>query len=190
LAAAQDQQRAALRTAEAQQLTAQNQAVQTRIVAPMAGVIADQVPVQPGQLVQPGEALMTLVPSLSRWVDADFKETQLRYVRIGQPAFVHVDLLDRTFRGHVQRIGPTTGSELSVLPPENATGNYTKVVQRVPMRIAIDDPDSTALQIGLSVEVTIDTTQSPSTARHRQRVGLPWRTPFTPTRRGPRTNGW
>lgn len=159
--AAISQQHAQAAQAQAQRVSAIDEANETQIVAPADGVIADQVSVQPGQVVQPGQALMTLVPASRRWVDANFEETQLRYVRVGQPATVHVDLLNQTFRGHVELIGPTTGAQLSVLPPENATGNFTKVVQRVPVRIAFDDPASQSLQIGLSVEVTVDTTQTP-----------------------------
>jgi membrane fusion protein (multidrug efflux system) len=165
LAAAVDQQRAAAETARAQQLSAAEEAQETAITASANGVIADTVPVQAGQVVQPGQALMTLIPYAPRWIDADFKETQLQYVRVGQPASIHVDLLNQTFHGYVERVGPTTGSALSLLPPENATGNYVKVVQRVPVRIAIDDPHAGGLQIGLSVEVTIDTTQPGRTAR-------------------------
>jgi membrane fusion protein, multidrug efflux system len=165
LAAAIDQQRAAAEQARAQRLSAAEEAQETKIVAPANGVIADTVPVQTGQVVQPGQTLMTLIPYSPRWIDANFKETQLQYVRVGQPASIHVDLLNRTFRGYVERLGPTTGAALSLLPPENATGNYTKVVQRVPVRIAIDDPHAGALQVGLSVEVTIDTTRPGRTAR-------------------------
>ncbi|HEV2357740.1 MAG TPA: HlyD family secretion protein [bacterium] len=165
LAAAIDQQRAAASQAQAQRISAAEEARETRIVAPADGAIADQVPVQVGQVVQPGQTLMTLVPFSPRWIDANFKETQLRYVRVGQPALVHVDLLNQTFHGHVERLGPATGAALSLLPPENATGNYTKVVQRVPVRVALDDPAGRALQVGLSVEVTIDTTQPGRTAQ-------------------------
>lgn len=165
LAAAVDQRRASDAQAEAQRISAAEEARETRILAPADGVIADQIPVQTGQVVQPGQTMMMLVPSSPRWVDANFKETQLHYVRVGQSALIHVDLLNQTFRGHVERLGPTTGAALSLLPPENATGNYTKVVQRVPVRIAFDDPSAGSLQVGLSVEVTIDTTQPRRTAR-------------------------
>ena len=105
---------------------------------------------------------MMLIPARPRWVDANFKETQLRNVRVGQPATIHVDLLNRTLRGHVERIGPTTSAALALLPPQNASGNYTKVVQRLPLRIAPDDPPDESLGVGLSVEVTVDTTQRPA----------------------------
>ncbi|HEX9244824.1 MAG TPA: HlyD family secretion protein, partial [bacterium] len=101
----------------------------------------------------------TLVFSTRRWVEANFKETQLKNVRVGQPAAIRVDLLRRSFPGHVERLGPATGAALSLLPPQNATGNFTKVVQRVPVRIAIDDVSNQNLQVGLSVEVTVDTTR-------------------------------
>jgi len=149
--------RAGVTQAEAQLAAARQQLDYTRVTAPADGVVGSDVPVQPGQVVQPGQTLLTLVFSSSKWVQANFKETQLGRVRVGQPATVRVDLLGRTFHGHVERLGPATGAALAVLPPQNATGNFTKVVQRLPVRIALDDaPDD--LQVGLSVEATVDTT--------------------------------
>ncbi|HLJ58339.1 MAG TPA: HlyD family efflux transporter periplasmic adaptor subunit [bacterium] len=152
---------AAVAQAQAQLAAVQEQLQDTRIVASVDGVVANQVPVQPGQVVQPGQTLLTIV-RLHKWVEANFKETQLTRVRVGQPATVRVDLLRQTFHGRVERLGPATGAALSLLPPQNATGNFTKVVQRVPIRIALDDAP-TDLQLGLSVEVTIDTTRNLAT---------------------------
>jgi len=157
--------RAAVAQAEAQVAAARQQLAYTTVFAPDDALVGSDVPVQPGQVVQPGQTLLTLVFSSRKWVQANFKETQLGGVRIGQPATVRVDLLGRTFRGHVERLGPATGAALSVLPPQNATGNFTKVVQRVPVRIALDDAPND-LQIGLSVEATIDTTKRPVQAGH------------------------
>ena len=149
--------RAGVAQAEAQLAAARQQLDYTRVVAPEDAVVGSDVPVQPGQVVQPGQTLLTLVFSSRKWVQANFKETQLGRVRMGQPATIRVDLLGRTFHGYVERLGPATGAVLSVLPPQNATGNFTKVVQRVPVRIALDNaPD--ILQVGLSVEATVDTT--------------------------------
>ena len=150
---------AAVLQAEAQVAAARRQLEETRILAPADGVVASQISAQRGQVVQPNQPLLTLVFSARRWVEANFKETQLKNVRVGQPASVRVDLLRRSFPGHVERLGPATGAALSLLPPQNATGNFTKVVQRVPVRIAIDDPANQNLQVGLSVEVTVDTTR-------------------------------
>jgi len=149
--------RAGVAEAEAQLAAARQQLEYTRVTAPADAIVGSDVPVQPGQVVQPGQALLTLVFSSTKWVQANFKETQLAHVRLGQPATVRVDLLGRTFRGHVERLGPATGAVLAVLPPQNATGNFTKVVQRVPVRIALEDAPDT-LQVGLSVEATVDTT--------------------------------
>ena len=156
--------RAGVAQAAAQLAAAHQQLYYTTIFAPEDAVVGSDVPVQPGQVVQPGQTLLTLVFSSRKWVQANFKETQLGGVRIGQPATIRVDLLGRTFRGHVERLGPATGAALSVLPAQNATGNFTKVVQRVPVRIALDDaPDD--LQVGLSVEATVDTMTGSTLAR-------------------------
>ena len=156
--------RAGVAQAEAQLAAARQQLDYTTIFAPADAMVGSDVPVQPGQVVQPGQTLLTLVFSSRKWVQANFKETQLRGVRIGQPVMIRVDLLGRTFHGHVERLGPATGAALSVLPAQNATGNFTKVVQRVPVRIALDDAPGD-LQIGLSVEATVDTTRRPALVR-------------------------
>ena len=156
--------RAGVTQAAAQLAAARQQLAYTTVVAPGDALVASDVPVQPGQVVQPGQTLLTLVFSTRRWVEANFKETQLARVQIGQPVAIRVDLLGRTFHGHVERLGPATGAALSVLPAQNATGNFTKVVQRVPVRVALDDaPDD--LQVGLSVEATVDTTARSTVAR-------------------------
>jgi membrane fusion protein, multidrug efflux system len=127
----------------------------TTIVAPVAGVVG-QRSVQPGQNVAPGQQLMTIVPLDSRniWVTANYKETQLRHMRPGQPARIYVDTYGRTYDGHVQSISGASGARYSLLPPENATGNYVKVVQRIAVKIVFDegqDPEH-LLRPGMSVE--------------------------------------
>ncbi len=125
----------------------------TRIVAPVDGIVAKRT-AQVGQYVTPGQALMAVVPLNDIWVTANFKETQLRNMRIGSSAVIYVDAYARDYSGQVESIAGGTGAVFSLLPPENATGNYVKVVQRVPVRIRIDraqDPDH-RLRPGLSVE--------------------------------------
>jgi membrane fusion protein (multidrug efflux system) len=131
------------------------------VVAPVSGYVAERS-VQLGQHIQAGEALMTVIPLHSLWVDANFKEVQLRNLRIGQKAEVRSDLYGGSFifHGHVQGMSAGTGAAFSLLPPQNASGNWIKVVQRVPVRIVIDDNDliKSPLRVGLSATVTVDTT--------------------------------
>jgi membrane fusion protein, multidrug efflux system len=131
------------------------------VVAPVTGYVAERS-VQLGQHVQAGQALMTVIPLNSLWVDANFKEVQLRHLRIGQPAQVRSDLYGGSyiFHGHVKGMSAGTGAAFSLLPAQNASGNWIKVVQRVPVRIEIDDADlvKSPLRVGLSATVTVDTT--------------------------------
>ena len=106
---------------------------------------------------------MSVIPAHGLWVDANFKEDQLAHMRPGQPATVVADVLPgKIFHGHVQSLAPGTGAVFSVIPPENATGNFTKIVQRVPVRIALDDGDARLdeLRPGLSMTVSVDTKRS------------------------------
>jgi membrane fusion protein, multidrug efflux system len=124
----------------------------TKLIAPVDGVVSKSVEV--GMNVQPGQQLLTIVPLNDVWVTANFKETQLKYMRPGQPAEFKVDANGRTYRGHVDSIAGSSGARLSLLPPENATGNYVKVVQRVPVKIVLN-PDQNSddyLRLGMSVE--------------------------------------
>ena len=132
----------------------------TTIVAPITGHVAQRT-VQPGQRVQSGQPLLSVIPLNTVWVDANFKEVQLRNLRIGQTAEVKSDLYgsDAIFTGKVSGIGAGTGAAFALLPAQNASGNWIKVIQRVPVRIALD-ADQVAkhpLRIGLSTEVTVDT---------------------------------
>ena len=111
------------------------------------------------QVVQPGQPLMTLIPLEHVWVTANFKETQLKNMRPDQPVRIQVDAYGRDFTGHVESVAAATGARFSLIPPDNATGNFVKVVQRVPVRIAIDDAQDPQqlLRPGLSVDVTVFT---------------------------------
>jgi membrane fusion protein, multidrug efflux system len=129
----------------------------TRLRAPMDGVVAKKT-VEAGHLVQPGQPLMAIVPLHGVWVLANFKETQLARVRPGQRATIAIDTFpDRTFEGTVESISAGTGARFSLLPPENASGNWVKVVQRVPVKIAIDGYHANPhiLRPGMSATVTI-----------------------------------
>jgi membrane fusion protein (multidrug efflux system) len=130
----------------------------TTIVAPMDGVVTRKS-VEVGQTVQQGQGLMMIVPLNDVWISANFKETQLRGVRPGQKAEVKVDLTDKTYPGHVDSVAGATGTRLSLLPPENATGNYVKVVQRIPVKIVLDPipGGNNILRPGMNVEATIFT---------------------------------
>ena len=116
--------------------------------------IAGQKGVNVGDRIQPAQEVLAIVQVDNLWITANFKETQLRRMTPGQAAEVRVDALDRTFRGHVESLPGASGARFSLLPPENATGNYVKVVQRLPVRIALDrgQPDLDRLRPGMSVE--------------------------------------
>ena len=123
----------------------------TKIAAPVNGVVTKNAEV--GMNVQPGQQLFSIVPLDDVWVTANFKETQLKYMRPGQPAEVKVDANGRTYKGHVDSIAGLSGARSSLLPPENATGNYVKVVQRLPVKIVFE-PGQTSdhyLRLGMSV---------------------------------------
>jgi membrane fusion protein, multidrug efflux system len=130
----------------------------TEIVAPVRGVATHKT-VEVGQIVQIGQGLMVVVPLQDVWITANFKETQLRKMKPGQKAEVKVDTYGRTFPGHLDSIAGATGAVLSLLPPENATGNYVKVVQRVPVKIVLDpiSADKAVLRPGMNVDATIIT---------------------------------
>ncbi|HEY0476053.1 MAG TPA: HlyD family secretion protein [Kofleriaceae bacterium] len=128
----------------------------TRVKAEIAGTVTKRM-VEPGQLVSPERALMAIVDLSDTWVVANLKETQLADVKAGQPADVEIDTFDGTLTGHVDSIAAGTGSRFSLLPPENATGNFIKVTQRVPVKIKIDDRGGRLLRPGMSAEVVIHT---------------------------------
>ena len=128
----------------------------TTIVAPIDGVVTRKS-VEVGQIVPPGQGLMTIIPLQDTWVTANFKETQLADVHAGQRAEIHVDMYGKSVSGHVDSIAGATGSQMSLLPPENATGNFVKVVQRIPVKILVDRQDALVLRPGMNVDVTIFT---------------------------------
>jgi len=129
------------------------------IKAPMKGIVSKKT-VEIGQVIQQGQPLMTVIPLEEVWVTANFKETQLENMHPGQPAIVEVDAYGgREFKGHIESLAAATGSRFSLLPPENATGNFVKVVQRVPVRIAIDEKQDAQqlLRPGMSVTAKVYT---------------------------------
>jgi membrane fusion protein (multidrug efflux system) len=135
----------------------------TELRAPVDGVVGNRS-ARVGAYASVGTELLVVVPAQGLWVDANFKENQLGHMRPGQPVTIAADVLPgERFHGHVASLAPATGAQFSVIPPENATGNFTKIVQRVPVRIALDG-DAAALgrlRPGLSVEVAVDQRQHP-----------------------------
>jgi membrane fusion protein (multidrug efflux system) len=159
------EQEAKLGQSRASLKLARNQLDDTIIRAPVDGVIGNRAG-QIGQYVRPGTQLCSLVPLPYVYVTANFKETQLTLMRPGQPAEILVDAYpDQVIQGRVDSFAPASGAQFSLLPPDNATGNFTKIVQRVPVRIAVPEggPLAALLRPGLSVEVTVDT-RAPGTA--------------------------
>jgi len=153
---------ARLAAAQAEQLQAALNESYTRILAPVSGVLSRKQ-VEVGQLVQTGQTLFTVVADTGVWVDANFKETQLGDIRVGQPVQLEVDAYGgHTFNGVVESIAAATGAQFALLPPDNATGNFTKVVQRIPVRIRPTDPvdANRRLRPGMSVTAHIDTRES------------------------------
>lgn len=153
------QSTAQIKAAQAQRDAADNDLGTTRITAPLAGRVGNST-VRVGQFVQPGQRLMTIVPTQALYVEANFKETQIGLMRPGQAVNITVDALpDVEFHGTIESITPGTGANFSMIPPQNATGNFTKIVQRVPVRIRITaGPESRKVLVpGLSLTVEVDT---------------------------------
>lgn len=157
-ARAQEESGARVRVAEAAVAGARLDLSHTRLAAPAAGVLGE-IDVRPGDVINANQQLFPLVEDRPFWVDANFKETELNRIKPGQPAMVSVDMYPgRTFSGEVESLSPASGVAFSLLPPENATGNWVKVTQRFPVRVRITDPDAaTPLRVGASSTVTIDT---------------------------------
>jgi membrane fusion protein (multidrug efflux system) len=126
----------------------------TQIVAPVNGEVTKTVVV--GMNVDPGQELLTVVPLDEVWITANFKETQLRQMKVGQKSDIHVDSSGLTFKGHVDSIAGATGPLFSLLPPENATGNYVKIVQRVPVKIVLDPGENQNRQLRPGMNVVPD----------------------------------
>lgn len=148
-----------VKAAAAQYRAAYLDDVRTTMVAPVTGYVAKRT-VQVGQRVQPGAALMAVVPLHGVWVDANFKETQLTHMRIGQPVEITSDVYGSSvkYKGQVESLGVGTGSAFSLLPAQNATGNWIKIVQRIPVRVVFTDPsqlDKNPLRIGMSLDTDV-----------------------------------
>jgi membrane fusion protein (multidrug efflux system) len=165
LSAQIDQSEAAIAAAKAALAVAQLNLSYTTITATQDGVIGARQ-VKPGQLIGVGSQITTLTPLPNVWVIANYKETQLTHMAVGQKAEITVDTFPgRTLRGHVLAFAPASGAEFALLPPDNATGNFTKIVQRIAVKILIDDPDGLADRLvpGMSVEARVDARKE----RHR-----------------------
>jgi membrane fusion protein, multidrug efflux system len=150
---------AQLEQARAALTVVENDLAATEIRAPAAGVVGNRA-AKVGMYVRPGQHLLSIVPLPNLWVDANFKETQLTNMKIGQPVEIDADTFPgQPLHGRIVSFAPATGAKFSLLPPENATGNFTKVVQRVPVRISLpgDHPLMEHLRPGLSVTVRVDT---------------------------------
>jgi membrane fusion protein (multidrug efflux system) len=147
----------------------------TVVRAPQSGIVTRVNQLQVGNYVQPGRPVFMLTGK-KFWVQANFKENQLRYMRVGQPATIEIDAFpDHKLKGRVESFSPGTGNSFSILPAENATGNWVKVVQRLPVQIAIDEvPADLPLSAGLSVEVEVDT-------GHRRHLFGADTPPYSPT---------
>jgi membrane fusion protein (multidrug efflux system) len=166
IASQKQQARAALAQAKAERDLAALNVSYTELRAPVDGVIGNRR-ARVGAYAAAGTQLLSVVPAHGLWVDANFKEDQLARMQPGQPVEIRADVLPgRVFHGHVTSLAPATGAQFSVLPPENATGNFTKIVQRVPVRVALDKKDDALglLRPGLSVVADINTRAPGSSA--------------------------
>jgi membrane fusion protein (multidrug efflux system) len=151
--------RADVQAAEAALRTAKLDLQRTLIRAPVAGVVGNRA-VRPGQLVKSGQQLLAIVPVQTSYIVANFKETQLEKIRVGQPVEIKLDALPGLkVRGRIDSLAPASGAQFALIPTDSATGNFTKIVQRVPVKIAVDKNGLAAqlLRPGLSVEATVDT---------------------------------
>lgn len=158
------QAQAALASAKAAEDQAELNLSYTSLVAPIDGLVGNRT-LRVGQYVQAGTQLMAVVPTHDAYIIANYKETQLTDVRAGQLVDVEVDTFPgQVFKGHVDSLSPASGQEFALLPPDNATGNFTKVVQRIPVKIVLDEkgPLSVVLRTGMSVYPTIDTRSEPT----------------------------
>ena len=151
-----EETRARVKAAEANLELARIDLANTRITAPMAGIIGNRS-VQVGQLVKPGSVFGHLIPAKGLYVDANFKENHIARMRPGQPVEIRIDAYpDQVFQGVVDSFAPASGSEFSLLPPENATGNFTKIVRRVPVKITFQPgSDLSLLRPGLSTVIKV-----------------------------------
>ncbi len=157
LSSERKQREAALERARAAERIAQIDLEHTVVTAPRAGIVGNRG-TAPGEYLRPGTRFMSLVPTDDTYITANFKETQIEHFRPGMAAEVEVDMLGgRVLHGTIDSIAAASGSEFSVLPPDNATGNFTKIVQRIPVRIRIEGDDLPVLRSGASVIVSVNT---------------------------------
>ncbi|MHC2148988.1 HlyD family secretion protein [Pseudomonas sp. 210_17 TE3656] len=157
------QAQAALQQAQAEREQALLNIGYTELRAPVDGYVGNRR-ARVGAYAAAGSQLLSVVPAKGLWIDANFKEDQLAHMQVGQAVSIRADILPgREFHGHVESLAPATGAQFSVLPPENATGNFTKIVQRVPVRVRLDsvDADFGALRPGLSVVAQVNTRDAP-----------------------------
>lgn len=163
---------AEVQSSEAALRLAQLELSYTKVVAPMDGFVTHRT-VQAGAYVETGQDMLALVPT-NLWVTANFKETQLVHMRPGQPVTIHVDAYPQhVFKGHVDSIQRGSGARFSLLPPENATGNYVKVVQRVPVKIVFDEPPNPRLPLGPGMSVEPKVRVLPSGTSHSSTAVIP-----------------
>ena len=127
------------------------------VVAPAAGIISNVSSLNVGQFIAAGSMIAALVETDETWIQANFKETQLAELKIGQPVEIHIDAYPEALHGSLESFGAATGSEFALIPAQNATGNWVKVVQRLPVRIGLADQGGMALRTGMSATVTVDT---------------------------------
>jgi membrane fusion protein (multidrug efflux system) len=154
-------QNPAVAAAQAQREKAMWDLSRTRVLAPIGGIVSQADRLQPGQMMMTGLPAVTVVSDKPAWIEANFKETDLNKMRVGQCALVRFDAYPGLeLKGHVQSIGAGTGSEFSVLPAQNANGNWVKVTQRVPVRIALDEKSPREMIAGLSADVVVGVTGS------------------------------
>ncbi len=154
-------QHPAVLAAQAQVEAAQRNLSKTTVVAPADGIVANVSSLNAGQFVAAGTTIASLVETSGTWIEANYKETQLADLKVGQPASVSVDAFPGKIEGTVESLGAATGSEFSLIPAQNATGNWVKVVQRIPVRIKLaDGADIADLKTGMSATVTVDTGRS------------------------------
>ena len=140
---------------------AQRNLTKTTVTAPSDGIVANVASLNAGQFVAAGTAIASLVETDGTWIEANFKETQLGEIKVGQPVSVGIDAFPGKLQGTVESLGAATGSEFSLIPAQNATGNWVKVVQRIPVRIKLADASATVdLKTGMSAGVTVDTGRS------------------------------
>jgi membrane fusion protein (multidrug efflux system) len=144
-----------IKSIDAQINVLETQLSKTRVYSPMEGIVAKRWAL-PGDVLQPGQSIISIYSLQNIWVLGNFAETNINNMKVGQPATITVDAYPNTiFKGKVIEIGGSTASEFSLIPPNNASGNFTKVTQRVPIKISIDPVDGKSLKAGLSAEVTV-----------------------------------